>query len=82
MAAFAEGAAIVSTVLSLVFVPSFYTVMDDLSRLTSWIIGHFVGAADEDDGGEDLEPRPAQGPVRISGKELHSTPPKVPPPGP
>ncbi|MEQ1576787.1 MAG: efflux RND transporter permease subunit, partial [Hyphomicrobium sp.] len=76
------GGLLVSTVLSLVFVPSFYTVMDDLSRLTSWIIGHFVGAADEDDGGEDLEPRPAQGPVRISGKELHSTPPKVPPPGP
>ena len=60
------GGLIVSTVLSLVFVPSFFTVMDDLSRLTSWIIAGFAGEADEDDEGDSIDPRPAQGPVRIS----------------
>jgi hypothetical protein len=38
------GGIIASTVLSLVIVPSFYLIMDDLSRLMSWIFGRFVGA--------------------------------------
>ena len=37
------GGIIVSTVLSLVVVPSLYLVMDDLSRLFSWILGRFIG---------------------------------------
>ena len=41
------GGLLVSTVLSLVFVPSFYTVMDDLSRLFAWVFGRFVGPRDE-----------------------------------
>jgi multidrug efflux pump subunit AcrB len=41
------GGLIVSTFLSLVFVPSFYVVMDDLARLTSWIFGRFIGKVDE-----------------------------------
>jgi hydrophobic/amphiphilic exporter-1 (mainly G- bacteria), HAE1 family len=41
------GGLLVSTVLSLVFVPSFFTVMDDLSRLTGWIFGRFIGPVDE-----------------------------------
>jgi hypothetical protein len=41
------GGLIVSTVLSLVFVPSFYTVMDDLGRLVSWIFGRFIGPGEE-----------------------------------
>ena len=41
------GGLIVSTVLSLVFVPSFYTVMDDAGRFFGWIFGHFVGPTDE-----------------------------------
>jgi hydrophobe/amphiphile efflux-1 (HAE1) family protein len=41
------GGLIVSTFLSLVFVPSFYIVMDDLARLTSWVFGRFIGKTDE-----------------------------------
>ena len=41
------GGLIVSTVLSLVFVPSFYTVMDDLGRGVSWIFGRFIGPGEE-----------------------------------
>ncbi|MDM7931144.1 efflux RND transporter permease subunit [Tabrizicola sp.] len=37
------GGIIVSTVLSLVVVPSLYLVMDDLSRLFSWMLGRFLG---------------------------------------
>jgi predicted RND superfamily exporter protein len=37
------GGIIVSTVLSLVVVPSMYLVMDDLSRLLGWVLGRFIG---------------------------------------
>ncbi len=37
------GEGIVSTVLSLVVVPSMYLVMDDVSRLFSWALSRFVG---------------------------------------
>ena len=37
------GGIIVSTVLSLVVVPSMYLAMDDLSRLLSWVLGRFLG---------------------------------------
>jgi multidrug efflux pump subunit AcrB len=37
------GGIIVSTVLSLVVVPSMYLVMDDLARLFGWVLGRFVG---------------------------------------
>ncbi len=37
------GGIIVSTVLSLVVVPSMYLVMDDVSRLFGWILGRFLG---------------------------------------
>ncbi|KAB0679541.1 efflux RND transporter permease subunit [Aureimonas leprariae] len=43
------GGVIVSTALSLVVVPSFYLVMDDLSRLLRWLFGRFVGRKDEED---------------------------------
>ena len=48
------GGLIASTFLSLVFVPSFYIVMDDLARLTRWIFGRFVGAVDDP---EVIDPR-------------------------
>ena len=35
-----------STVLSLVFVPSFYTVMDDASRLTGRLFGRLLTKRD------------------------------------
>jgi hypothetical protein len=41
------GGLLVSTLLSLVFVPAFFVLMDDLSRLMSRLFGRFVGAADE-----------------------------------
>ncbi len=37
------GGIIVSTVLSLVIVPSFYLIMDDLSRLLVRVFGRFIG---------------------------------------
>jgi multidrug efflux pump subunit AcrB len=37
------GGIIVSTVLSLVVVPSMYLVMDDLSRLFGWVLSRFIG---------------------------------------
>lgn len=42
------GGIIVSTVLSLIVVPSFFLIMDDLSRLLSWIFGRLVGPRDEE----------------------------------
>lgn len=42
------GGIIVSTVLSLVVVPSFFLIMDDLSRLLAWMFGRLVGKKDEE----------------------------------
>jgi multidrug efflux pump subunit AcrB len=47
MATAVIGGLIASTVLSLVFVPSFYIAMDDLAHLTRWIFGRFIGKTDE-----------------------------------
>jgi hydrophobic/amphiphilic exporter-1 (mainly G- bacteria), HAE1 family len=47
------GGLLVSTVLSLVFVPSFFTVMDDVSRFMSWVFGRFIGPVDEPDAAAD-----------------------------
>ena len=41
------GGLIVSTVLSLVFVPAFFTLMDDVARWTWRLFGRLVGPADE-----------------------------------
>ncbi len=41
------GGLLVSTVLSLVFVPSFFTVMDDIGNIVWWIFGRFIGPTDE-----------------------------------
>ena len=43
------GGLLVSTLLSLVFVPSFFTVMDDVGNLMQRIFGRFVGPTDEPD---------------------------------
>jgi len=42
------GGIIVSTVLSLVVVPSFFLIMDDLSRFLSWTFSRFVGPKEEE----------------------------------
>jgi hypothetical protein len=39
---------LVSTILSLVFVPSFYVVMDDLSRLVSRMFAPFLGKKEDE----------------------------------
>jgi hydrophobic/amphiphilic exporter-1 (mainly G- bacteria), HAE1 family len=41
------GGLIAATFLSLIFVPSFYIVMDDLARLSYWIFSRFIGKSDE-----------------------------------
>ncbi|WP_020179846.1 efflux RND transporter permease subunit [Methylopila sp. M107] len=41
------GGLIASTVLSLVFVPAAFTILDDLRRLFVWMFGRFVGESDE-----------------------------------
>ena len=47
MATAVIGGLILSTFLSLIFVPSFYVVMDDVARLFSWFFSRFIGARDE-----------------------------------
>ncbi len=42
------GGLLVSTILSLVFVPSFYTVMDDLSRLVARVFRPFFGEKEDE----------------------------------
>ncbi|WP_417425587.1 efflux RND transporter permease subunit [Hoeflea sp.] len=48
------GGIMVSTVLSLVVIPSFFLIMDDLSRLLGRIFGRFVGPKEEE--AETMEP--------------------------
>ena len=47
MATAVIGGLIVSTLLSLVFVPSYYVLMDDVSRFFGWLFYRFVGPKDE-----------------------------------
>ncbi|MFN6976748.1 MAG: efflux RND transporter permease subunit [Gemmobacter sp.] len=49
MATAVIGGILVSTVLSLVIVPSFYLIMDDVSRLLGWMFGRFVGKRDDEE---------------------------------
>ena len=41
------GGLLSSTVLSLIFVPAVFAVLDDVANLTWWVFGRFVGASDE-----------------------------------
>ena len=54
MATAVIGGIIVSTVLSLVVVPSFYLIMDDLSRILAWMFSKMIGPKEE----EPEEPAP------------------------
>ena len=51
------GGLLVSTALSLVFVPSFFTVMDDLGWVVWRLVSGFIGPTDER---SEAEPQPAQ----------------------
>ncbi|MFB9947743.1 efflux RND transporter permease subunit [Rhizobium puerariae] len=55
MATAVIGGIIVSTVLSLVVVPSFFLIMDDLSRLLGKIFGRMVGKKEDEDFGLSTE---------------------------
>ena len=61
------GGLLVSTVLSLVFVPSFFTVMDDVSLLARRAFGRFIGATDEPGDEHSEEPRRVP-PIMAEGK--------------
>ena len=60
------GGLLVSTILSLVFVPSFFSVMDDLSRGVTWLMSFIFKPNATDEGDEEIEetprlpPRPAE----------------------
>ena len=43
------GGLLVSTVLSLVFVPSFYSIMDSISHVVGRFFSRFIGPSEEDD---------------------------------
>jgi multidrug efflux pump subunit AcrB len=58
------GGLVMSTLLSLVFVPSVFTVLDDLGRGTWWLFSRFVGAADEPPAMET----PAESPAKPDDK--------------
>jgi len=55
------GGLAMSTLLSLVFVPAVFTVLDDIGRVSWWIAKRFVGATDEppQPAPPELAPRPA-----------------------
>ena len=57
------GGIIVSTVLSLIVVPSFFLIMDDLSRLLSRIFGRLIGSKEP----EAPVPAPAEMAVELAG---------------
>ncbi|MBN9449529.1 MAG: efflux RND transporter permease subunit [Bosea sp.] len=63
------GGLIVSTVLSLVFVPSFYTVMDDLGRLLAWAFGRFFSKAEDESTWEPIHD-PEHMPGEASAKAM------------
>ena len=68
MATAVIGGLILSTFLSLIFVPSFYVVMDDVARLFSWVFARFVGARDEP---QILDPDVAAVGARVDVLEAH-----------
>ncbi len=59
------GGLLVSTVLSLVFVPSFYIVMDDIGRQFSRAFARFVGPKED----ESL-----WAPLNRAGEAVHADP--------
>jgi predicted RND superfamily exporter protein len=50
------GGLIVSTLLSLLFVPALFTIMDDIGRGIWWLFGRFIGKVDEPTQGETVHP--------------------------
>ncbi len=57
------GGLIVSTLLSLVFVPSFFTVMDDVQRRTGRLFGRLLTPRDATPNPASARPRPPAAPA-------------------
>ncbi|MDP4034425.1 MAG: efflux RND transporter permease subunit [Pseudorhodobacter sp.] len=55
MATAVIGGIMVSTALSLVVVPSFFLIMDDLSRLLAWMFGRLIGKGEAEPDTPDAE---------------------------
>ena len=53
------GGLLVSTLLSLLFVPAFFMVMDDIGRVFHWMLGRFIGPRDEAAHGANPVTQPA-----------------------
>jgi multidrug efflux pump subunit AcrB len=53
------GGLLVSTLLSLLFVPAFFMVMDDIGRVFLWMLGRFIGPRDEAAHGTNPVTQPA-----------------------
>jgi len=57
------GGLLVSTLLSLIFVPSFFTIMEGLSGFAGRLFGRFIGPKEEDD--THQPPKHAHAPVTM-----------------
>ncbi|MHC2104965.1 efflux RND transporter permease subunit [Methylobacterium sp. CM6246] len=71
MAVAVIGGLIVSTVLSLVFVPAIFVLMDDLSRLLGRLFGRFVGERD------DPQDEPGYNEARHPANDGRALPPRI-----
>ncbi len=60
MAIAVTGGLIVSTLLSLLFVPAFFMVMDDVGRVFRWMFGRFIGPRDDLHPAVEMPPQPAE----------------------
>jgi hypothetical protein len=54
------GGLLVSTFLSLVFVPAFFTVMDDVGSACWRLFGHLLGPGDKPEAGRAGQVHPAE----------------------
>jgi hypothetical protein len=64
------GGLAVSTLLSLVFVPAFFTLVDDFGRAVWWAFSRLVGKIDEQEVFSDETPEAARPPIRTRPKEV------------
>ena len=72
------GGLIVSTVLSLVFVPSFYAVMDDLSKGVNWLFGRFLAKPEDESAWEEIdEHAPGRAQAKAEQMKLPLPPPRL-----
>jgi len=71
------GGLIVSTVLSLIFVPSFYLVMDDLSRLTGFIFGRFFSKPEDESQWQAISEEETPGEASAKAMARQMPPPRL-----